>query len=47
MVAGDPDGPPIAVVWDRRGDTFAASLRVAGRQFALVERGEQENLLAM
>lgn len=47
LVGGDPDTPPVAVVWDRKGDTFAASIRVAGRQFALVERGEQDNLLAM
>ncbi|MFN2607499.1 MAG: SCO6880 family protein, partial [Acidimicrobiales bacterium] len=46
LVTGD-DGPPVGVVWDRKGDTYAATIRVAGRQFALVERGEQENLLAM
>ena len=47
LVAGGPDGPPAGVVWDRRADTYAATIRVAGRQFALVERGEQESLLAM
>ncbi len=47
LVAGEETGRPVAVVHDQKGDTYAASLRVAGRQFALVERGEQENLLAM
>jgi len=47
VVAGGDTGPPVGVVHDQRGDTFAATLRVSGRQFALVERGEQDNLLAM
>ena len=47
VVAGEDTGSPLAVVHDQKGDTYAASVRVAGRQFALVERGEQENLLAM
>jgi hypothetical protein len=47
LVAGEETGRPVGVVHDRKGDTYAASLRVAGRQFALVERGEQETLLAM
>ena len=47
LVAGADTGPPVGVVHDQKGDTYAATLRVAGRQFALVERGEQENLLAM
>ncbi len=47
LVAGEDRGAPVAVVHDQRADTYAASLKVAGRQFALVERGEQENLLAM
>ncbi len=46
LAAGENDRP-VAVVHDTKGDTYAASLRVSGRQFALVERGEQENLLAM
>ena len=47
LVAGEETGPPVGVVHDQKGDTYAASLRVAGRQFALVERGEQDSLLAM
>ena len=47
VVAGADTGPAVGVVHDHKGDTYAATLRVAGRQFALVERGEQENLLAM
>jgi hypothetical protein len=47
LVAGEDSVAPIAVVHDENADTYAATLRVTGRQFALVERGEQENLLAM
>jgi hypothetical protein len=47
LVAAESDAVPAAVVLDRKGDLYAATIRVAGRQFALVERGEQENLLAM
>jgi hypothetical protein len=47
LVAGEDSAAPIAVVHDEKADTYAATLRVTGRQFALVERGEQENLLAM
>jgi hypothetical protein len=37
----------MAVVIDKVAGTYAASVRVAGRQFALVERGEQDGLLAL
>lgn len=47
LVAGEDNAAPVAVVHDQRADTFAATLKVGGRQFALVERGEQDNLLAM
>jgi uncharacterized protein (DUF1778 family) len=40
-------GTDAAVVHDPHAGTYAASLRVSGRQFALVERGEQDGLLAM
>ncbi|MBW3612124.1 MAG: hypothetical protein KY438_11475 [Actinobacteria bacterium] len=39
--------PGMAVVVDEAAGTCAASLRVSGRQFALVERGEQDALLAL
>ena len=42
-----PDGTEMAVVVDARAKTVAASIRVAGRQFALVERGDQDGLLAL
>ena len=47
LVAGEDSEAPVAVVHDEKADSYAATLRVTGRQFALVERGEQENLLAM
>ncbi len=37
----------MAIVADKAAGTYAASVRVAGRQFALVERGEQDGLLAL
>jgi hypothetical protein len=42
-----PGGAEMAVVVDELAGTWAASVRVSGRQFALVERGEQDALLAM
>ena len=45
--ATGPGGRDMAVVADAAAATFAASVRVCGRQFALVERGEQEGLLAL
>ena len=41
-----PPGQLIAVSRDRRAATYAATLRVAGRQFALTERSEQDWLLS-
>ncbi len=38
-------GAKIAVSRDRRNNTYAATLRVAGKQFSLVERGEQDHLV--
>ena len=46
-VEGGAGQAAVAVVHDRRADTFAATLRVGGRQFALVERGDQEALLSL
>lgn len=43
--AGAP-GVQIAVSHDRRGSTVAATLRVSGRQFGLVERAEQDWLVS-
>ena len=40
-------GTDAAVVHDADAGTYAATLRVCGRQFALVERGEQDGLLAL
>jgi len=40
-------GVPVGVVQDLGAGTYAATLRVAGRQFALVERAEQDSLLAL
>ena len=45
--APGPGGVDMAVVVDAQARTCAASLRVSGRQFALVERGEQDALLAL
>ncbi|MFP5376876.1 MAG: SCO6880 family protein, partial [Acidimicrobiia bacterium] len=42
-----PGGAEMAVVADRVAGTLAATLRVAGRQFALVERADQDALLAL
>jgi len=39
-------GSPMAVVIDRRSGTATSMLRVAGREFALIDRTEQERLLA-
>lgn len=39
-------GTTMAVVTDRRSGTATAMLRVAGREFALIDRTEQERLLA-
>lgn len=48
QVVSEPDSPGgMAVVADKAAATYAASVRVAGRQFALVERGEQDGLLAL
>lgn len=40
-------GGEMGVVSDAAAGTYAATVRVSGRQFALVERGEQEGLLAL
>lgn len=40
-------GEPAAVVHDKAAGYYAASVRVSGRQFALLERGEQDSLLAL
>ena len=45
-VAG-PAGREMAVVVDAAAGMYAATVRVSGRQFALVERGEQDGLLAL
>jgi uncharacterized protein (DUF1778 family) len=45
--APGPGGVDMAVVVDAQAGTYAASLAVSGRQFALVERGEQDALLAL
>ncbi|MBW3617895.1 MAG: CusA/CzcA family heavy metal efflux RND transporter, partial [Proteobacteria bacterium] len=37
----------VAVVHDRAGGTFAVSVRVSGRQFALAEAGEQDRLVQL
>jgi len=47
IVVGEDTGHPAAVVHDEKADTYAATIRVSGRQFRLIERGEQESLLAM
>lgn len=39
-------GAPMAVVTDRHSAGVTAMLRVAGREFALIDRSEQERLLA-
>jgi len=44
---GGGEGPQTAVVHDTVAGTYAATLRVSGRQFALVERGDQDALLAL
>ncbi len=46
-VGGDDGRAAVGVAQDRRANTFAATVRVAGRQFALVERGDQEALLSL
>lgn len=38
-------GQKIAVSRDSKANTYSATLRVAGRQFSLVERGEQDHLV--
>lgn len=43
-LVGERPGP-VAVVVDRRTGTYAATLRVAGSQFALLEQGEQDHRL--
>jgi hypothetical protein len=40
-------GTDAAVVHDTEAATYAATVGVSGRQFALVERGEQDGLLAL
>ena len=40
-----PPGAEIAVSRDRKAGTYAATLRVAGRQFALIDQGEQDWLV--
>ena len=45
--ASGPGGREMAVVADLVAGTYAASVRVSGRQFALVERGDQDALLAL
>jgi hypothetical protein len=45
--APGPGGGDMAVVVDDLVGTYAASVRVSGRQFALVERGEQDALLSL
>ena len=47
VAASGPGGREMAVVTDAAAGTYAASVRVSGRQFALVERGEQDALLAL
>ena len=47
IAASGPGGREMAVVTDAAASTYAASVRVSGRQFALVERGEQDALLAL
>lgn len=37
-----PPGQRIAISRDAKGGTYAATLRVAGRQFSLTDRGEQD-----
>lgn len=41
------EGNVVGLAHDRRARTYAGTLRVAGKQFALVERGEQEGLLSL
>lgn len=43
----DVAGEPVGIVHDPVAATFAATVRVAGRQFSLLERGEQDALLAL
>lgn len=45
-LAGQGRGP-VAVVVDRRSGVYAATIRVGGSQFALLERGEQEHRLEL
>lgn len=45
--APGPSGLEMAVVADSVASSCAASVRVSGRQFALVERGEQDALLSL
>ncbi len=40
-----PPGAEIAVSRDRKAGTYAATIRVAGRQFALIDHGEQDWLV--
>lgn len=44
-IGAGPAGSQIAVSWDTTNDTISASLRVAGRQFGLLEPGEQDWLV--
>ncbi len=41
-----PAGQKIAVSRDRRGNTLAATIKVTGRQFSLLEEGEQDWLIS-
>lgn len=47
LVAFDAGDCELGVAVDPDAGTYAGTLRVAGRQFALVERGEQDALLAL
>ncbi len=47
VLACESRGEPAAVVHDKKAGNFAATLRVSGRQFSLLERGEQDALLGM
>lgn len=47
LVAGEDTASPVGVVHDQKGRTYAASLRVSGRQFALLDGSEQDSRLAL
>jgi hypothetical protein len=44
-VGAGPPGAQIAISRDRQANTYAATVRVTGRQFALVDRSEQDHLI--